>query len=357
MALLKLISERANDYDVSFFVNELVEASKYFGIYEAKLETCQMDEIVLPILHLKEAVSSMDIEGTEVTTSMVFEEEVSVTGTPHKEVVLDALRYANALVYAIDHLKNNGFSHKFICKIHEIMLSDNQSKNPTIGKYKTVDNQIVNSAKTVVFTPPSHKDTRRYMNELIDYMNCTTDNINPLIKAAIIHSQFESIHPFQDGNGRVGRILISLYLYKAKIIRMPYFYISEALNSEKVIYYSMLTSSRGESFNEWIKFFLKKCIFQTQSHITYIDNVNTLYSATREKTKKFINTTKYEMIVACLFKQPILTSQYLSNELNISLVQAKRYLTVLSEHDILVPNDRIRNTSYAFIDFLNLLKV
>ena len=93
------------------------------------------------------------------------------------------------------------------------------------------------------------------MDELIDYMNDVNDGINPLVKAAIIHSQFESIHPFEDGNGRVGRLLISLHLYKARVINFPFFYMSEAISQDKRIYYNMLTASRENSYDEWIRFF------------------------------------------------------------------------------------------------------
>ena len=86
-----------------------------------------------------------------------------------------------------------------------------EKQNDSIGKYKTKNNYIVNSVGSVIFEPPSFTETSKYMKELIAFMNNTNDGINPIIKAAIMHSQFESIHPFEDGNGRVGRILISLY--------------------------------------------------------------------------------------------------------------------------------------------------
>lgn len=108
---------------------------------------------------------------------------------------------------------------------------------------------------SVVFIPPSYTETKKYMDELIDYMNDVNDGINPLVKAAIIHSQFESIHPFEDGNGRVGRLLISLHLYKARVINFPFFYMSEAISQDKRIYYNMLTASRENSYDEWIRFF------------------------------------------------------------------------------------------------------
>jgi len=103
------------------------------------------------------------------------------------------------------------------------------------------------------------------MTELIDFMNDTADNLNPLIKAAIIHSQFESVHPFSDGNGRVGRLLVSLYFFKAAVINFPFFYLSETISLDKAVYYNMLTDSRNNNYNNWIKYFQKKLSYRPRS--------------------------------------------------------------------------------------------
>ena len=112
------------------------------------------------------------------------------------------------------------------------------------------------------------------MDELIDFMNDTKIDINPLIKTAIIHSQFQSIITIDDGNGRVGRLLISLCLYKFNVIKVPFFYVSEAISQNKIIYYNKLTDSRKNDYTEWIKFFLKMCTVQAEKHIKYIDSLD-----------------------------------------------------------------------------------
>ena len=231
---------------------ELCEASKYLGALEAKINSYHFEQILIPLLHKKEAISSMQIEGTQTTMSEIFEEEIKSPNTIDK-TALEVRNHTKALIAGAEYLRNNSFSHEFIQEIHRIMLDGVISPRlqNSLGKYKTKDNKIVNSANTVIFRPPSHTQTYEYMDELIEYMN-GKDDVHPLIKAAIIHSQFESIHPFTDGNGRVGRLLISLYLYKAQLINFPFFYISEAFGQEKTIYYSKLTDSRNNSFDEWI---------------------------------------------------------------------------------------------------------
>ena len=351
--MLKFLKERKSDYDANKFISELFNASKYLGILEAKIAGYQFDHILVPMLHKKEAVSTMYIEGTQTTISDIFEGEISSDKT-----LIEAHNHTRSILYGADYLRNNNFSHSFIKKLHQITLHGivSSQKEQALGKYKEKDNKIINSTGNIVFIPPSHSETKKYMDELLDYMNDTNDEVNPLIKAAIIHSQFESIHPFEDGNGRVGRLLISLYLYKAKVINFPFFYMSEAISQDKRVYYNMLTDSRISSYNEWIKFFLKKCSIQAKKHIEYIDSLNGLYEKTKYKLKSVLNSSKSDQILECLYTQPILTSTYLAEKLNVSVNQARRYLDLLENANILQGGDSNRNRRYYFIDLLDLVR-
>lgn len=353
--MLKHLIDRQNDYDISKFAIELCEASKYLGILEEKIRSYHFEKILIPLLHKKEAISSMQIEGTQTTMTDVFEEEIKSQPSQDK-TTLEVRNHTKAIIEGARYLESNPFTHEFIKSIHNIMLDGVLSPklSDSLGKYKQKDNKIVNSAKTVIFTPPSYTDTVSYMDELIEYMNQENDATLPLIKAAIIHSQFESIHPFDDGNGRVGRLLISLYFYKSKLINFPFFYISEAFGQEKTVYYNKLTDSRNNSFTEWIKFFLKKCIIQAISHIKYIDSLNELYEKTKDAVQQALRSSKFEDITECLFTQPVITSAYLAKKLNISQVHAKRCLDVLESIHILHADDRQRYKRYFFIELLDL---
>lgn len=352
---MKYIRERLNEFDANQFVNELVLASKLLGLLEAKIAGYQFSKILIPMFHKKEAISSMYIEGTQTTISDVFANEVDLTNAENK-IMLEVKNHTRTLIYGSDVLRSEGFSNELVKKIHELMLSGiiSKSKENTLGKYKTKDNYIVNSVGTVVFTPPSHIDTEKYMNELIKFMNDETDNISPLIKAAMAHAQFETIHPFEDGNGRVGRLLVSLYLFKAGVINFPFFYISEAISLDKAVYYNQLTGTRIGDYNEWIRFFLQKIIIQAQIHIRYIDSLNSLYTKTKNALVNCVNSPKYDSIMECLFTQPILTSTYLAEKLEVSQGQANRYLTALEENHILQGDDRKRNRRYKFTELINL---
>ena len=235
--MLEYISNRVNDFDVKNFVNELAKASKNLGILEAKIDSYQFDGILIPMLQKKEAISSMYIEGTQTTITDVLKDEIS-SQPSDENVQIEIRNHIKTLIFGADHLRTGKFTHSFIKSIHETMMEGIIARGleNTLGKYKTKDNQIKSSFGTVVYTPPSASDTKKYMDELLTFMNNSDDGLNPLIKAAMIHSQFESIHPFSDGNGRIGRVLISLYLFKAKVINFPFFYISEAINMDKAVY-------------------------------------------------------------------------------------------------------------------------
>lgn len=355
--MLRFINERLNDYNASFFLNELAEAAKQLGILEAIIRSYKFNSILVPMLHKKEAISSMYIEGTQTTISDVLENEVVPTTTGQR-IITEVNNHTRALMYGADHLKMEPFTHSFIQKVHEHMMNGIITKDQEafLGKYKGSDNRIVNSAGTVVFTPPSHTETKKYMDELISFMNDTRDGIHPLIKAAIIHSQFESIHPFSDGNGRVGRILVSLYLFKAQIINFPFFYISEAISMDKSVYYKMLTSSREASYDEWIRYFLQKIVTQTKKHIGYIDSLNELYVKTKETVKSLLNSNKSDQIIEHLFTHPVLTSKSLSDALSVSLGQAIKYLNLLEHEHILMGDDRQRGRKFFFRELLDLAR-
>lgn len=353
--MLKYLHERKNDYDLSKIAVELCEASKYLGILEEKIRSYHFEKILIPLLHKKEAISSMQIEGTQTTMTDIFEEEIKSQPTQDK-TTLEVRNHTKAIIEGARYLESNPFSHEFIKNIHKIMLDGVISSKliDSLGEYKQKDNKIVNSAKTIIFTPPSYTETMSYMDELLNFMNQEDDGVLPLIKAAIIHSQFESIHPFDDGNGRVGRLLISLYFYKSKLINFPFFYISEAFGQEKTVYYNKLTDSRNNSFTEWIRFFLNKCIIQAISHIKYIDSLNNLYEKTKTAVQKTIRSSKFEDITECLFTQPVLTSAYLSEKLGITQVHAKRCLDTLESIQILQGDDRQRYKRYFFVELLDL---
>ena len=355
--MLSFLKDRLHDYNSDYFINDLAEASKLLGILEAKITTYKFNSILIPILHKKEAISSMYIEGTQTTISDVLENEVNPK-IENEKIAIEVNNHTKALIYGAEYLKIESFSHSFIQKIHAIMMNKLLPLNQEhiLGKYKKIDNRIVNKAGTVIFVPPSHKETKKYMDELISFMNNKNDGLHPLIKAAILHSQFESIHPFSDGNGRVGRLLVSLYLYKTEVINFPFFYISEAISQDKSVYYNMLTNSRTNDYNEWIKYFLTKIIVQTKKHIGYIDSLDMLYTKTKNTANKLISSPKFEDVMEFIFTHPVMKADKLSDSLSVSRGQAVRYLNMLENAHIIMGDDKKRGRTFFFGELIDLVR-
>lgn len=208
--MLEFIKDRLNDFDVNFFVNELVNASKSLGVLEAKIDSYQFNRILIPMLQKKEAVSSMYIEGTQTTIPDVLISEINPQPSRDK-VQTEVRNHVQTLIFGAEYLRSGKFTHSFMKQLHVYMMTGILAPGleKSLGQYKSKDNQIKSSTGSVVYIPPTAQETKKYMDELIPFMNDSEDGLNPLIKAAMIHSQFESIHPFSDGNGRIGRVLIS----------------------------------------------------------------------------------------------------------------------------------------------------
>lgn len=259
-----------------------------------------------------------------------------VKPTPDGEKIrLEVRNHSRTLMYGAEHLRSEKFSHTFLKELHRPLMTGIivPELEHTLGKYKVRENYIKSSTGAVIYIyRPPHLKQKSTMDELISFMNSVNDSVHPLIKAAMIHSQFESIHPFSDGNGRIGRILISLYLYKANVINFPFFYISEAINMDKSVYYRMMTDSREHSLDEWIKYFLRKVSVQTAKHIGYIDDLNVLYIKTKNTVKECISIPKFDEIIEYLFTSPVLTANLLEDKISVSHGQAIRYLNVLEKN-------------------------
>lgn len=353
--MLSYITERINDYNAGNFINDLAIASKKLGILEAKIDSYQFNSILIPMLQKKEAISSMYIEGTHTEIIDVLKDEASTKPNDEK-ALLEVRNHIRTLAFGAEYLRTGNFSHSFMKQLHNLMMAGIIAPRleKTLGKYKPTDNQIKSSTGTVIYNPPAHTETKKYMDDLISFMNNENDGINPLIKAAIMHSQFESIHPFSDGNGRIGRVLISLYLYKAKVINFPFFYISEAINMDKTVYYRMLTDSRNNSWDNWIKYFLRKIDVQTTKLIGYIDALNELYIKTKNVVKESINSPKFDEIIEFIFTHPVLNANMLEDRLAVSHGQAVRYLNALEKKHVLLGDDRKRGKTFFFAELIDI---
>ncbi|WP_297420944.1 Fic family protein [Clostridium sp.] len=356
--------------NVNAFINELLEANKLLGIYQVLLEKSKINpELLLAPITLQEAIQSTRIEGTQVTLDDML--EYGADENKKNIDIEEVLNYSTALIKGESLLKSIPISTRLIKEMHKILLSGEvrgNSRNP--GEFRSIQNFIGPQGctiQTASYIPPEPQLVPDYMSNLEKYINEPTDNLNDLIRIAIIHAQFETIHPFLDGNGRIGRILIPLYLYDRKLISSPNFFISESLEKDKFKYYKLLNDTRVDAskenneiaskrWTEWIKFFINAVIIQGNKNIRLIDSIDNLYNSTINSSRKLINNNKLIDIINVMFEKPIFTKKTILERVEIPSSTLGVYLNKLEDEKLIYSDGKSRNKKYYFYDLINILR-
>lgn len=359
--------------DVNYFLNELIDAATYLTLYDKCLAKSKLDpSLLMGHISLKEAVQSTRIEGTQATLSDMLEHNADekIINTD----ILEVLNYSKALSIGESMLRDFPISVRFIKRLHSTLLEGNvRGKNRNPGELRSIQNFIGPSGCTInnaTFIPPEPQLVPEYMSNLEKYINEPEDNLNELIRIAIIHAQFETIHPFLDGNGRIGRILIPLYLYDKSVLKRPIFFLSESLEKDKFKYYKLLNDVRvsisednyesdfvvaKKNWCEWIKFFLEAVTTQSQKNIDLIERIDTLYEETIESLRKVIGSDRVIDIARFMLKNPIFTKKKMSEELGYPVSTVGNYLSKLENENIIFSDGRVRNKKYYLYSLIEIL--
>lgn len=258
---------------------------------------------------IKEAQLSSEIEGTQSTISDVYKEEKIKELNFEKRLDNEEIRnYKNALIWAIQNLPDF-FTEDYLKTMHKKLLKGVRGENKEPGEYKQHQNAIgkredtLDSAK---FVPASPQTTPKLMKNWVDYSN--QEELSALYKIGQLHYQFEAIHPFRDGNGRLGRMLIVLQLCKEKILENPLLYISEYLTKNRDRYIELLynTSAKGE-VEEWLLFFLKALEYQAKNSLELLKKIDAYKKELHDQAEKISQSPKIHLVIDSLFKHPYFT--------------------------------------------------
>jgi Fic family protein len=344
--------------DRSYFFDELIDATAKLEVYKEKIRDSKLDSSwFMPTLQQKEALASSMLEGTQATLDGVLINQVAPND---KDKNLNEVRnYYSATVQGYDSLRKRDFSHEFFWDIHSALMQGNVRKPKVIGAYRSEQNYIGknDSSHAITFVPPAPERVHDLMTNLIDYMNAPTDRFRPLVRTAIIHAQFETIHPFMDGNGRVGRMLIPMYLFSQKQIDLPCFFISEALERDKMRYYTLLNNIRYENdWNEWIKFFLTTVEKQCDKYIKIISDIGTLYERHLSAACDLARSSNIVEVINALYRYPVVSGKRIAELTGIPQTSVNRYLTLLVENKILYSDNKKKNRTYFYYDLLDILR-
>ena len=288
----------------------------------------------------KEALASSKMEGTVTTPSELFMLEVS-NDIKARSDTREVRNYTLAMQHGLDRVKEDfPISRRLICEIHRVLMSDVEphrgSRFPP-GELKIDQNwigaRLIGNAK---FVPPPPSESENSLSELEQYINQPEDDVPLIIKSAYIHYQFEAIHPFADGNGRIGRLLIPLLLYSRKELSHPILYLSSffEMNYEKYIE-TMYEVSRFGTWEAWVEFFLEGIEVTCQDAIKKASALQKLHMHYRERVQEARSSALLAKLVDDLFNAPATTVPYAMKTLEISYNSAKGNIQRLVELGIL----------------------
>lgn len=349
---LPLIPPDQNKIETIAVLRQVVQSSIALAELKGLAYTLPNSSILLNAVILKEARMSSEIENV-ITTHDKLYQALSATGTQIDHATKEVLRYREALLEGFHIIIEKGFlTTDGILAIQEI-LEENKA-----GLRKLPGTSLKNAVTgEVIYTPPDDYDTiLTLMKNLEEYIN-VTDQLSPLIKLAIQHYQFESIHPFYDGNGRTGRIINVLYLCMHGLLDSPILYLSDYIIKHKPDYYRLLGEVKTkDNWEEWILFILKAIEDTSKQTTDQIKSINQLFSKLQHKIKEEASKLYNKELLELLFEQPYCKIEFVTDRLKISRLTASKYLNGLEKIGILQSKKVWKEIMYINIELFDLLK-
>ncbi len=308
----------------------------------------------------KEAVLSSQIEGTQSSLSdlMLFEME-DAPGVPIDDVV-EVSNYVRAMDHGLRRLRE-GFplSNRLLREIHAELLSRGRGSDKLPGEFRRSQNWIGGSRpSTAYYVPPPHTSVQDCMGELEQFLHAQGTNIPPLVKAGLSHAQFESIHPFLDGNGRVGRLLIALLLVHDEVLREPTLYLSLYFKQHRQTYYELLNGLRHDGdWEEWLQFFLEGVTQTAERAASTARQLLEMFDEDASLIQKQGRTASSALRVhKALQERPIISLQEAGNRAGLASTATSTGMRVLESQGIVREiTGRERDRRYAYRRYIDIL--
>jgi len=316
-------------------------------------------DLFISMYILKEATKSSRIEGTQTNIEEALHDAKDIP--PEKRDDWNEVQnYILAMQEAIESLKSIPLSTRLIKQTHKVLLQGVRGEHKQPGDFRKSQNWIGGaSIQDAVFVPPVHTSVPELMSDLEKFMHNDELQIPELIKIAILHYQFETIHPFLDGNGRIGRLLITLYLVQKEILKKPILYLSDFLEKNRQLYYDNLIRVREKNdLQQWIKFFLVGIVETAKNSIDTFEKILLLKSEVENLAlSKGSRAGAIQMVLEHLYKKPVITASIVSSITKQSLATSYSIVSDMEELGILKENTGgKRNRSYIFINYINLYR-
>lgn len=310
------------------FVHLIGKANAEVARFDGLLRSLPNAAVLLSPMETNEAVLSSRIEGTKATLEEVYRfQAVPKELEEKRDDIQEVLNYRQAVRRAIEMLKKVPLSVRVLKETHAILLNGVRGEHKDPGNFRSGQVQVGS------YYPPAANDVSRHMSALEKYFH--HEEKDPLVQLAIVHAQFEIIHPFWDGNGRTGRILMPLFLYHKNVLSSPMFYLSEYFESHRKEYYDRLSAvSNTNDWEGWITYFMEAVVEQSKKNIEKAQSIHALYD---KKKDRIVNATHSQFsikVLDFLFTNPIFTGTQFAHQSDIPKPSTTRILRLLSENGI-----------------------
>ena len=329
------------------------KASSALAELKGMARTIPNQSMLINAIVLQEAKDSSEIENI-ITTQDELYKALTVNKLKVSAEAKEVVNYRKAILYGFNLLENQGF-----LRVNDIVGIQQELIDNTAG-IRSTPGTVLKNDKTgeVVYTPPQDKqEILDLLTNFINYYNQNEQDLSPLINLAILHYQFESIHPFYDGNGRTGRIMNILYLILNGLIEIPILYLSSYIIENKEDYYKLLNqTNRTGEWEEWIMFMLKAVEVTSLQAIEKINKIRQLLEKTIEKVQLGSPKIYKKELVELLFDQPYSKIEFVVNHLQVERKAASRYLKELEKTGILKSEKIGRETLYINKELIEILK-
>ena len=308
---------------------------------------------------LKEATQSSRIEGTQTNMeeALLEKEDIPLDKRDDWEEVQN---YTKAMEWAINELEKLPFSTRLIRGTHKVLLQGVRGERKQPGEFRNSQNWIGGATiNDAIFIPPVHTAVPELMRDIEKFLYNEKIYIPELLKIGLVHYQFETIHPFLDGNGRVGRLLIPLYLVSKGILKKPILYLSDFFEKNRRLYYENLMLVRNNNnLSQWFKFFLVGIIETAKNGITTFDNILQLQKTVESSIQELgSRAVKAKKVVDYLYNRPMINAEKISEIVGISMPSAYKLIVDLEKIDILKEvTGGQRGRVYVFDNYLRLFK-
>jgi len=347
--------------DYSFFIDELIRATDALARFDQMLKNLHNNEILLAPLRNREALLSSRIEGTISTMDEILQYEADDDGTTSlsaKSDVIETILYQRTLKSAQQALEEGyEFSINFIKQMHQQLLVAGRGASKSPGEFKTTQNYLADKTKRKIqFVPISPELLPQALETLFDYMSSSKEP--SLIKTAVMHLEFEALHPFKDGNGRIGRMLIPLLLWKEKVLSQPHFYISDYFEENKDLYIETMRSvSKTDNWNEWIRFFLIAVESQAVRNLQIAEKIKNLYEDMKAEFAELLSSKWNMEILDFIFTYPVFRNNRFVKNTGIPAATGALIIKKLVEQGYLRQIEEASGRRAALYSFEPLLKM